>query len=701
MLRNATGRVSIGVLVACLLAVILGWGNQVSAAHVVELRDKTIHINANVGEHQIFPPTITKPDDGEVFTHKNVDVQGSCMAGLTVVLYRNNVFAGSTTCHANNKYNLTIDLVEGSNELVAQQYDGSGQISDDSNIVTVYYKPKKEVPPLIIDVDYVDVGCSVDKTLRLPVHFIGGEGPYAVSMDWGDGTSSVFLRDNNDQFYANHVCKKPGIYIGILKVVDHNGTEATLQYVIIVRGPVSIGGVPSGGPQAGEIPGPIGDIAREVKKILASPLTPYIFPLLQFVAAVFIMGILLWQILLEFCHARLLLLVMGREKETAEDKLNFLELCAHFLRTPTAIIATCSDVMQSMPNVAEDIKLKLAALSTELKKSVEHILKEIEENPNLREIVQPNLPKSQLRIYLSPMFWLPIIISIILTVALNMLVVSVGGQTLDTSVLSEQAFIIAAIAILLYTIVRERSLSRRRNSAMSTLLAHRDALDKVKNQFVIETRDNLARKVTELGEVRQQLPADVTIGNNLQDGIERLQQIVDKFTILATIQSSRTHPSVVSSSQLISGSFTTAAQKIAEKKIKVTKKGDELSIKQDQILLGQVVASVLDNAAEYSKEGGEIIIEHRPSGKEAVIRIADEGAPFSKNPEELFGMFERGASSIDFTHGGMGLSLYLNRLIMRHLGGSITAKNIPDYGAEVTLKVPTKDVLGEGFVVVI
>lgn len=42
------------------------------------------------------------------------------------------------------------------------------------------------------------------------------------------------------------------------------------------------------------------------------------------------------------------------------------------------------------------------------------------------------------------------------------------------------------------------------------------------------------------------------------------------------------------------------------------------------------------------------------------------------------------------THQGLGLSLYLNALIMRHLGGNMTFKSGASGGTRVQLQLPNK-----------
>jgi hypothetical protein len=184
---------------------------------------------------------------------------------LIVKIFRNNTFAGSTVCLADGTFNLHIDLFEGRNDLLARQYDVANQASPDSNIVTVFYVPEtvehelpgnEPSPPtsppggdtvgtavanfqLVIDYDYTAQGIFIGKPFKLPITFSGGVPPYAVSVEWGDGASDLYSRQNSERFIAKHVYDAAGYQIVVVKVSDKEGNTAALQFVMVVNGPNS------------------------------------------------------------------------------------------------------------------------------------------------------------------------------------------------------------------------------------------------------------------------------------------------------------------------------------------------------------------------------------------------------------------------------------------------------------------------------
>lgn len=207
-------------------------------------------ITANVnGTPPSSPPTIDSPGQNQNFDYKNIEVTGSCLNGLTVKIFDNNIFAGSAVC-INGIYTVQIDLFEGRNDLVARQYNSFVDPSPDSNMVTVYFLPKSLQPNinqptsgsiesgflLYINYDYTIQGVFPYQEFKLPIVFAGGVAPYAVSVDWGDGSSDLVARQNTETFYIDHKYKTPGLYTVKIKITDSLGDSAYKQFVILVKG---------------------------------------------------------------------------------------------------------------------------------------------------------------------------------------------------------------------------------------------------------------------------------------------------------------------------------------------------------------------------------------------------------------------------------------------------------------------------------
>lgn len=185
--------------------------------------------------------TISIPRTGQAFSTLPVTVSGICPNKLLVKLFKNNVFAGSVQC-TNGSYSIIIDLFDGQNDLVARVYDDLDQAGPDSNIVTVNYNADKPgfTGRVSLTSTIAKKGANPGQNLVWPITLSGGDGPYAVSVDWGDGkTPDLMSRAFPGDFNIQHVYDKPGIFNIIIKATDKNGGVAYLQLVGVANGPLS------------------------------------------------------------------------------------------------------------------------------------------------------------------------------------------------------------------------------------------------------------------------------------------------------------------------------------------------------------------------------------------------------------------------------------------------------------------------------
>lgn len=178
--------------------------------------------------------TITTPSTGGVFTTVPITVNGTCPAGVLVKIFDNNVFVGSVFC-ATGSYSLQISLFNGQNDLVARVYDSLDQAGPDSNTVSITFNDAQFIQfgtrPTLSSV-YAQRGAPPGQELTWPILLNGGTGPYAISVDWGDGTNSdLFSLTTTGTFTIKHTYKTPGIYRVIVKATDKNGSTAFLQLV--------------------------------------------------------------------------------------------------------------------------------------------------------------------------------------------------------------------------------------------------------------------------------------------------------------------------------------------------------------------------------------------------------------------------------------------------------------------------------------
>jgi hypothetical protein len=232
-----------------ILVMLLSFTNTVHAATQTGVGN--IDVSAVVsGPPPSTAPTIDSPTQGSNLDTRISTVSGGCVAGLVVRLFINNVNAGSAVCQPDGTWSLQATLFENRNDLVARQYDVLDQSSPPSETITVYYLPPSATPTipdatntppavgyqLVINYQYTVKSVFPDQTFALPVSFYGGVAPYAVSIDWGDGTNDIYSRPNTSEFVATHTYKSAGYKQPSVRVTDSTRDTAFLQFVVLVNG---------------------------------------------------------------------------------------------------------------------------------------------------------------------------------------------------------------------------------------------------------------------------------------------------------------------------------------------------------------------------------------------------------------------------------------------------------------------------------
>ena len=115
-----------------------------------------------------------------------------------------------------------------------------------------------------------------------------------------------------------------------------------------------------------------------------------------------------------------------------------------------------------------------------------------------------------------------------------------------------------------------------------------------------------------------------------------------------------------------------------------------ITVNADMTRIVQVVVNLLNNAAKYTPEGGRITLSAQAEGRDAVIRVKDNGVGISADMiEHIFDLFAQGERTLARTEGGLGIGLTLARRIVALHGGSISAHSDgPGKGAEFIVRLP-------------
>ena len=117
---------------------------------------------------------------------------------------------------------------------------------------------------------------------------------------------------------------------------------------------------------------------------------------------------------------------------------------------------------------------------------------------------------------------------------------------------------------------------------------------------------------------------------------------------------------------------------------------DPVFLEGDMTRLAQILSNLLNNAAKYTPEEGQIQLTTRLEDAEIVFRVRDTGIGIP--PEMLrrvFDLFIQVNQSLDRSQGGLGIGLTLVRSLVELHGGSVQVfSDGPGKGSEFVVRLP-------------
>jgi signal transduction histidine kinase/CheY-like chemotaxis protein len=110
----------------------------------------------------------------------------------------------------------------------------------------------------------------------------------------------------------------------------------------------------------------------------------------------------------------------------------------------------------------------------------------------------------------------------------------------------------------------------------------------------------------------------------------------------------------------------------------------------DRARLVQVFVNLLNNAAKYTRQGGQIQVGAERKGGDIVVTVKDNGSGIAADKlPYLFDPFYQAGRSYEQTYGGLGIGLTLVKRLVELQGGTVEARSRgPNQGSEFNVRLP-------------
>src|SRR5213593_1027768 len=176
--------------------------------------------------------------------------------------------------------------------------------------------------------------------------------------------------------------------------------------------------------------------------------------------------------------------------------------------------------------------------------------------------------------------------------------------------------------------------------------------------------------------------------------VRHLTRLVDDLLDVArlTRQKLRLHLERLDLRSVVGDAIDATRQQIEARRHRLTVRLPEAPVwvEGDAVRLGQIVANLLTNAAKFTPAGGAITVTLERAGRDAVLRVSDNGVGIAAESLPLiFEAFAQAAALADPSERGLGIGLALVRgLAEAHGGGASVASDGPGRGSEFVVRLP-------------
>jgi signal transduction histidine kinase len=477
--------------------------------------------------------------------------------------------------------------------------------------------------------------------------------------------------------------QKAGTAVTII-VTGTDGTTATREYR--VRLERTADSAPGAQAATTGIFTAVGDrlsrITQPLEKVIADLPPPIVYGSPYFLLLLLIINLLLllMQAKRELTEYHTRKALFTRERTAEEAKRSFLALASHYLRTPVSIMTGGLELMEhgTKRPVQPDA---LATTMSRIGQQVEQLITHIQLPPD----TVATTATRPVRAWRQAGLILPIVFIGVLACGCNILAAKSGAFTLAEWNLFIQITLFTVIALATYQLFRRRLLRQRDRQEIERITAIEQDLAVARDKFIANVATTLKADLRTLGGLlRSVSPQAAKFINN---GQRQLQTVLIKCQVIAAlrgIQSTQPPTQLLSTvlfakAQQLAGPHTASLQPPVD---------NTIAIREPQ-LIAYVLGTLLDNALAYSTNAQAIRVTIQDTAAETAISVTDNGVGIAASKlSTLFQPFSKTDNAERVIHEGMGLSLYMDKIIMTYLGGTIDLQSTPGKGTIATLHVP-------------
>jgi surface protein len=392
-----------------------------------------------------------------------------------------------------------------------------------------------------------------------------------------------------------------------------------------------------------------------------------------------IMG--LSYLLQAFLEARNNKLVRARiilAKRSKEGLDGFLHIAAHYLVTPVTTMSLSMEGIRPQTETTATIRSQL----TDLKSYVNQLIAGL--NTKAAEV------KEKLE-YAGKIKRHSVIKLVIIPVAAAgiMLVGIVGASQLGAWSISQNYVIfntVLLIASIGSTLLFFELWQRQRQLTADLKATHMDAEEalQTRKKFIVENKQQLEQKFSPIESHSEKIPEN-SFKRTFNSGKDQFNKVLVAFTEVTRLTSRTTRAAKQNSWNTVP-LISQLSQRASKSAVKFHYNGPStISTKLSDDEVEKVVNTLVENSLNFTESDSVIDVSIAQQNKKLLITIKDNGVGISKAKlKTLMQPFARGTDAHTYDYKGIGLNLYIVRLIAERYSGKLEIKSSESKGTIVT-----------------
>lgn len=384
-----------------------------------------------------------------------------------------------------------------------------------------------------------------------------------------------------------------------------------------------------------------------------------------------------------------------RFKKTKENRKNYVDLTSHYISTPITTMSSTIELQESLHAIPAKVLEKAKKAVVKLREDSLSLLTNSQRLSDDSSRVAQTLDGTiNVNIFKNPAFVVSLIGVLFIVLVSNVVFIRADkySASIVTFVLQTSFFLLAVGSL-----VAGYSAMKKQKHAYA--LANKEfkleqEINSAQSKFIADSSAILAADVALIDSVAPEI-VNAKHGDNFKSGLKSLKKAVSKLAYLNQLSAGTIKKRSVSVNlkTLADEVFSTYQPIALQSQINLrTDIDSKAHAMVDSQGFKYILISLLDNAIKFTKPGGDIKVTIKSLNKRfATLTVQDTGAGIPKDKiDTLFAPFSRGTDTLKFNYQGLGLDLYMDKLISEQAGGTISISSIEGAYTTVSVKLPKK-----------